>query len=77
MNALISYTLQNKTFEPTDVLDLMWELTREDFITFLCWNDSEGLYTDEALIKEDMPPLTHAQASMMVMKIFWENSDIA
>ena len=32
--------------------------TREDLIAWLCWNDPNGIYTDEASWAEDRPPLT-------------------
>ncbi|MFO1044808.1 MAG: hypothetical protein U0941_23800 [Planctomycetaceae bacterium] len=32
--------------------------TREELIAWLCWNDPNGIYTDEASWAEDRPPLT-------------------
>jgi len=36
--------------------------TREQLIAWLCWNDPNGIYTDQASLAEDFPPLTMAGA---------------
>jgi len=39
---------------------------REDLIAWLCWNDPNGIYTDEASRAEDRPPLTLERARQIL-----------
>ena len=40
--------------------------TREELIAWLCWNDPNGIYTDEASLAEDFPPLTLERARQIL-----------
>ncbi len=40
--------------------------TREQLIAWLCWNDLNGIYTDETSLAEDRPQLTLAEARQIL-----------
>ena len=44
-------------------------LSRDDLIAILVWNDRNGCYTDEQCAVEDMDPLTHADAVVLLQSV--------
>ena len=40
--------------------------TRDELIAWLCWNDANGFYTDDASFAEDRPPLNLGRARQIM-----------
>lgn len=41
-------------------------MTREQAIEWLCWNDPNGIYTDEQSKAEGLPPITLREAKVII-----------
>lgn len=74
-NPLITYVqgCTDNKFDPQDVGLILVEMTRLQAIEWLCWNDPNGLYTDEQALLEDFEPLSEVDAKLWCMKQIWEN----
>ena len=52
--------------DPVFQHELLRTGTREQLMAWLCWNDPNGIYTDEASLAEDRPPLTLAKSRQIM-----------
>lgn len=46
---------------------LLTTWTRQDMIDWLCWNDRNGIWTDEDMRREDMDPMSEEEAVDQIM----------
>lgn len=77
-NPIITYVerCSDNKFDPQIVCDILMGVTRDQAISFLCWNDPNGCYTDAQLISEYTEKLTESGAKLLCMKQIWENQTI-
>jgi hypothetical protein len=54
-------------------VDQVKDLTRDQLLAFLVWNDPNGVYTDEDSEAEDYRPLTLETARLLVVKAIEES----
>ena len=52
--------------DPVFQQELLSAGTREHLIAWLCWNDSNGIYTDRSSHADDRPPLTLAESRQIM-----------
>ena len=60
---------------PAHLLDVMTSNNRERVISWLCWHDPNGVYTDEDSEAEGMSPLTLDEARQIMRDQLAENAD--
>lgn len=60
-------------YDAQDVIEVLWNTSREECLDFLQWNDKNGCYTDELSIAELGRPMTEAEAKIEVMKVMWDS----
>lgn len=75
-NKLIEYVNSNENYEPTEVMEVLLSMTRDEVIVFLTWNDSNGVYLDLECRNEGLEPLTEVTAKLYAFKVLWENAPI-
>jgi len=72
-NPLINYVKSvTGTYDPQEVMDLLMSMSREETISFLQWNDNNGIFSDEACRREDIEPMTETGAKLLAMRTLWE-----
>ncbi len=49
------------------------KFNREELIAWLCWNDRNGVYTDEASEREGFEPITLEEAKEIAIRQKTEN----
>lgn len=54
---------------------LMTTWSHKDLIDWLCWNDPNGIWTDEDMIANDMDPMSQEEAVDQVMAFVEENME--
>ena len=57
------------TYQNTNVqLQILTKGTRESIINWLCWNDPNGIWTDDDSVAEDKQPLTLEAAQYWMLQ---------
>ncbi len=54
---------------------LLTTWTRHDMIDWLCWNDPNGIWTDEDMRREDMDPMSEEEAVDQIMAFVEETGE--
>lgn len=61
------------TIREDELAELIRDMSRNDIIQWLCWNDPNGIYTDERSIKEFENILTKEKAAEILLRQCEEN----